>query len=291
MSGSRGRLAGMPLTSRKIGAARFAPAPNDASEQSLLGDAGFIRRLETLSGASDAVWLVALTIGLGFTLVGAFGFAGSPSGKFWAYAGLLIRGSLYLWAGDALRTRGGEVLRRLFVLGLVAGAFELLVDWVLIHWVPNGKLVYLTDNDVVLLGSPVWMPLAWACVIVELGYPALRIFAGWRLSLGDITAAIASSSIIGVAAGFTVGFYEYFAYRAGWWRYEPAHAMIGQFCAVYIPLGELLMFLAVIPVAAHGLGGEERRTARGIEAGALFAVAIAAGYGVAYLLLEAGRAP
>jgi hypothetical protein len=281
----------MPLTKKKIGASRFAPSASAVPDESLLGDDGFTRRIETMSTASDAVWLIALSVGLGFTLVAAYGAPGSPSGKFWAYAGLLIRGSLYLWSGDALRTRGGSVLRRLFVVGLVAGVFELLVDWALIHWVPNGKLVYLTGNDLVLLGSPVWMPLAWACVIVELGYPAVRLFGLWRFKFGDIPATIASSSIIAVSAAFTVGFYEYFAYRAGWWKYEAASAMIGDFCAAYIPLGELLMFLAIVPVAAHALGGEEHRTARAVEAGALFACAIGAGYALAYLLLEAGRLP
>jgi hypothetical protein len=281
----------MPLTKKKIGASRFAPSPLVAPDESFFGDEGFTRRIETMSSSSDAVWLAALLIGLGFTLVAAYGTPGSPSGKFWAYAGLLIRGSLYLWSGDALRTRGGSVLRRLFIVGLVAGVFELLVDWALIHWVPNGKLVYLTGNDVVLLGSPVWMPLAWACVIVELGYPAVRLFGIWRFKFGDGPAAVASSSLIAVSAAFTVGFYEYFAYRAGWWRYEPASAMIGQFCAAYIPLGELLMFLAIMPVAAHALGGEEHRTARAVEAGALFACAIGAGYALAYVMLEAGRSP
>jgi hypothetical protein len=282
----------MPLTRKKIGAARLAsPPPSRSSDRVLLGDSGFIRRMELLSGASDVVWLVALAVGLGFTLVAAYGFPGSPSGKFWVYAGLFVRASLYLWAGDALRVRGGEVLRRLFVLGIVAGVFELLVDWALIHWVPNGKLVYLTDNDVVLLGSPVWMPLAWACVVVELGYPAVRLYGIWRSKYGEWFAAFTASSIISVSAGFTVGFYEYFAYRARWWKYEPANAMIGQFCAVYIPLGELLMFLAILPVAAHALSGEERRTARSFEAGTMFAAAIALGYGIAYLLLEAGRTP
>lgn len=281
----------MPLTKKKIGAARLAPPPTRSSNESLLGDSGFVRRIELLSIASDGVWLTALFVGLVFTLVAAYGFPGSPSGKFWAYAGLFIRASLYVWAGDALRARGGEVLRRLFALGLVAGVLELLVDWALIHWVSNGKLVYLTENDVVLLGSPVWMPLAWACVIVELGYPAVRLFGLWRTKYGERFAAVAASWFVAVAAGFTVGFYEYFAYRAGWWKYERANVMIGQFCALFIPAGELLMFLTILPVSAHALGGEDRRTARSIEAGAIFAGAIAAGYGIAYLLLEAGRTP
>src|SRR2546426_9556900 len=94
----------------------------------LLDDPRFTRRLKELSAASDRVWFVALTVGLSFTLVAAylFPFGESPSGKFWAYAGLLIRGGLYAWSKDGLRGRGGEILWRLFAVGLVAGVFGLL---------------------------------------------------------------------------------------------------------------------------------------------------------------------
>ena len=139
-------------------------------------------------------------------------------------------------------------------------------------------------DDVVLLGSPVWMPLAWACVIVELGYPALRLYALLRRRLAG--AAVIVSIVIGLLAGVTVGFYEYFAYRASWWKYERARVMIGDFCALYIPAGEVLMFLTVIPIAAHALSQPERRQSVVLESGALFAIAIALGYTVAYVVLE-----
>ena len=63
--------------------------------------------------------------------------------------------------------------------------------------------------------------------------------------MGARTAAPVTTLLIAVAAGNTVGFYEYFACRAGWWKYMPARAMLGGFCALYIPVGEFLMFLAV----------------------------------------------
>ena len=251
----------------------------------------FLARLDELSGTSDLIWLVALTVGLGFTLIAAYVFPFSPSGNFWAYAGLLIRASLYLWAGEARQAEGGATLARLFTLGLVAGVFELLVDWGLIHWIANGRLVYLTGNDVVLLGSPVWMPLAWACVIVEIGYPALRLYGIFRGRVTTTSAAVWASLVAASAAAVTVGFYEYFAYRANWWMYEPANAMIGSYTALYIPLGEFFMFLTILPIAARALACSERRLASSIEGGARFAAAIAAGYVVAYLILEAGRTP
>lgn len=251
-----------------------------------LGDPRVERALDELSSASDRVWLAALSTGLGLTLVAAYPFAHTPSGVFWAYAGLLIRGGLYFWSGDALRGRGGETIETMFRIGLVAGLLEILVDWALIHWVPTGQLVYLTGNDVVILGSPIWMPLAWACVIVELGYPALRGYALLRRRMPPRTAAVAVSIAIGLLAGVTVGFYEYFAYRANWWKYEPARVMIGDFCALYIPVGEVFMFLAVLPIAAHALAQPDRRQKAVIESGALFGVAIAGGYLLAYLALE-----
>ena len=253
---------------------------------SFITDPRFERRLDELTLSSDRVWLVALATGLTFTLIAAYPFAHTSSGVFWAYAGLLIRGGLYLWAGDGLRGRGGETIETLFGVGLVAGLFEILVDWALIHWVPTGRLVYLTGNDVVLLGSPIWMPLAWACVIVELSYPALRCYGILRHRASRATVALTVSVAISVLAGLTVGFYEYFAYRANWWKYEPARVMLGDFCAVYVPVGEFLMFLPAVPIMARALAQTERRRAAALESGTLFAVAIAAGYGLAYWLCE-----
>lgn len=249
----------------------------------------FVRGLAELSPAADRTWLLGLGLGLGLTLLAAFGPGGAAAGAFWVYAGLLARAALYLRAGDALHGRGGAALAGLFRCGLVAGLGELLVDGWLVHGVAHGRLVYLPPHDAVLLASPVWMPLAWACVIVELGYPALRLYARLARRLPVVPAALATSLVIGLAAGVTIGCYEYLADRAGWWRYAPANAMLGEFCALYIPLGEALMFLAILPVAAHALGEGRPSRTREIDAGAAFAVAIGAGYGLAYLLLEAGR--
>jgi hypothetical protein len=104
-------------------------------------------------------------------------------------------------------------------------------------------------------------------------------------------AAIVASLVIGASAGVTVGFYEYFAYRAGWWKYQPAHAMLGEFCALFIPLGEAFMFLAMLPIAARALGRHDRPVASAVEGGITFAAAIFVGYALAYALLEWGRTP
>ena len=135
------------------------------------------------------------------------------------------------------------------------------------------------------------MPLAWACVIVELGYPAIRLYGLLKGRLADRAAAIVATITVSVAAAITIGFYEYFAYQANWWRYESANAMLGDFCALYIPLGEFIMFLFVLPIAARAFARDDRPMATAIEGGARFALAIAVGYVLGYLILEAGRMP
>jgi hypothetical protein len=251
----------------------------------------FARRLDELSAASDRVWIVGMTTGLALTVLAAYAPLPPMGGTALAYLSLMIRASLYLWAGSALEARGGAVLARIFQLGVVAGLFELVVDWWLVNGVSNGRLDYLGKPDVVLLASPIWMPLAWACVVVELGYPAVRLFGLLRSRLGARGAALLASASIAISAGVTVGIYEVLAARAGWWRYSPAHAMIGPSCALFIPVGEMLMFLAILPVAARTLSREDRPVASAIVSGAIFAAAIFGGYALAYLLLELGRVP
>ena len=249
------------------------------------------RHLDQLSPASDRIWLIGMATGLSLTMVAAFAPLPAGGGTMCAYLGLLVRSALYLCASEALQTRGGVILTRLYWMGIVAGLFELIVDWWLVNGVANGRLDYLGANDVVLLASPIWMPVAWGCVIVELGYPALRLFANLRSRMHARRAAILASVIIAIGAGITVGFYEYFAYNAGWWKYGPAHAMIGSFCALFIPVGEALMFLAILPIAAKALSRDDRPVISAVAGGAAFSVAIFVGYALAYLLLEYGRAP
>ena len=82
----------------------------------------FERRLDELSPASDRIWLAGLTVGLTLTLLAAFAPLPAGGGTMLAYLGLLIRGALYLRAGDALPDRGGAVLAGLLRMGIVAGA-------------------------------------------------------------------------------------------------------------------------------------------------------------------------
>jgi hypothetical protein len=65
--------------------------------------------------------------------------------------------------------------------------------------------------------------------------------------------------------------------------------MLGDFCALFIPVGEAFMFLTMLPIAARMLSRPSTPRSAAIESGALFALAIGGGYGLAYVFLEAGR--
>ena len=80
--------------------------------------------IDTPSSSTDRTWLAGMTTGLALTVVAAFAPLSPTGGTMCAYAGLLIRTALYL--------RAGGVLSRLFQLGIVAGLFEILVDWWLV---------------------------------------------------------------------------------------------------------------------------------------------------------------
>lgn len=251
-----------------------------------LEDPDFLRRIGELSAKSDRVWLAALSVGMGSTMIAAYMLTFSPAGKFLAYTGLSIRAILYFRAGAILEGCGGEILSDLFNLGLVAGFFEILVDWGLIHWISSGRLVYLSGDNVFLLASPLWMPAAWACAIAELGYPAMRLFRWLKASMPTKQAAIIASLLTGLAALATVGFYEYLACRANLWRYEEARLMLGNSFALYVPFGEFLMFLTILPIGARVLSTNRRRRTALLAGGATFALAIASGYALSYFLLE-----
>lgn len=252
-----------------------------------LEDPRLLAQLSRLGPGSDRAWLLAFVLGTGLTTGAAIVAPDIPfGGRFWVYASIPARIAVFLWAGRALRGRGGEVISRLLALGLCAGIAELPVDWFLVHGLTAGRLVYFPSPDVVLLASPLWMPLAWTCVIVELGYPALRLYGAARAAWSPRRAAWAACAGLACAAAAVVGLYEWVAPFAGWWRYEPAAWMLGPGCAAYILVGEGLMFLAFLPIAARVVADDERPAAAAALGGLRFGACIAAGYGAAYLLLE-----
>ena len=274
-----------------------------ALKLNVLRDDNFKAHLDQPGMAADCLVLATGLIGVACEFIAHF--IHQSSGKFWAYVALLISTGLFIWAKEGLKGRGGEVIWRLFQIGLVAGMLEILVDWALIDFVTHGRLYYKSTktwdgtsiiNDVVLLGSPIWMPLAWACLITVLGYFSLRLYKLWKPKLGEHKAALLVCLLIGIQAGLSVGFNEWLAAGAKWWIYGPACYMFPPAswhevrCPTCIPLGEAFQFALLLPVAAAALTRDDTKPLEGaLLGGGLFALVIAFGYSLAYLLLEFGR--
>ncbi|CAN5286883.1 hypothetical protein BH10PLA2_BH10PLA2_29520 [soil metagenome] len=269
----------------------------------LLRDRNFRAHLDQPGWAADRLMLLVGAIGVGCEMVASI--IHTPAGKFWAYLALLLSTGLFLWAKEGLAGRGGEVIWRMFQIGLIAGLLEILVDWALIDWITHGRLFYKSTpvwggtkdiSDVVLLGSPIWMPMAWACLITVLGYFALRLYKLWLPKFGETKTMLLVSFLIAIQAGISVGLNEWLAADANWWMYGPACQMFPPAswnvtrCPTCIPLGEAFQFFLLLPVAAKAFSRDKTKPIEGaLLGGSLFAVVIALGYSLAYLLLEFGR--
>jgi len=121
-----------------------------------------------------------------------------------------------------------DFLKRLLVFGLIAGIVELLADcWLVQH---TGTLVYATGEPMIAC-SPLYMPLAWAVILIQIGY------LGWLISSKEkMWVSMIASTIIGFAV---IPLFEHWAKNAGWWYYQNCK-MIGN-TPWYIILGEGLI--------------------------------------------------
>ncbi|HEX5043355.1 MAG TPA: hypothetical protein VFV75_10645 [Candidatus Polarisedimenticolaceae bacterium] len=203
--------------------------------------------LHGLGPATDRVWAAGSLTGLFVALAAAFLFP--RHGVALAYLSVLLRLSWY-----AVRSEQAPALRRLLQFGLVAGLFALFNDYVRAQVLPEGRLVYLT-RDAVLLATPPYVPLGWACAVVEVGYLPLRLHAQLRGPRSGLGATAVASVLAAAMAGLGMGLIEVLAVRAGWWKYESTHAMLAPSVAAYAPLGEGLAFLALVPLFQRALRG------------------------------------
>lgn len=140
--------------------------------------------------------------------------------------------SLNLWF---VLTRADEFLGKLVIFGLTAGAVELLADaWLVDHT----KTLFYEHGEPLLVRSPVYMPVAWAVVLIQIGYIGYRLAGRFGLS--------AATLATGAIGGVIIPVYEHCAKGAGWWFYDdPGHMFWKTDTPYYIILGEFLLALAL----------------------------------------------
>lgn len=126
-----------------------------------------------------------------------------------------------------------EFLGKLVIFGLAAGAAELLADaWL----VEQTKTLFYEQGEPLLVDSPIYMPVAWAVVLVQIGYIGYWISQRNGLLLGTLAT--------GVIGGVIIPIYESCAKGAGWWFYNDPEHMIWN-APYYIILGEFILALAL----------------------------------------------
>ena len=143
-------------------------------------------------------------------------------------SGFCLAGGMYVALGWFAFRQKDLFLKRLLLFGLAAGLVELLADCWLVK--STGTLVYPTDEPMVAC-SPLYMPLAWAVILIQIGY------LGWLISNKEkMWISMLCSIVIGFAV---IPLFEHWAKNAGWWYYQNCK-MIGN-TPWYIILAEGLI--------------------------------------------------
>ncbi|HUR33341.1 MAG TPA: hypothetical protein VM032_06070 [Vicinamibacterales bacterium] len=124
------------------------------------------------------------------------------------------------------------VLLRLFIMGTIAGIIEVVVADP--YFVGNGTLVYPRQGPFII-DSPLYMPLGWMYVMLQIGY-----IAWWVMAQRGMLVAIVVSMVFG---GINIPTYEALARSAGWWHYQNVPMIVGA--PYYVILGEAFIGLGL----------------------------------------------
>lgn len=150
----------------------------------------------------------------------------------WQSAALLsalVLAALLAW----VLATGDTLLGKFLIFALTAGVAELAAD----AWLVAGtKTLFYEAGEPLLVDSPVYMPAAWAVVLLQVGYLGHRAALCWGLAPATL--------LCGVLGGLLIPVYEHCAKGACWWYYTDPHHMLGN-TPYYIILGEFLLASAL----------------------------------------------
>lgn len=149
----------------------------------------------------------------------------------WESAAVIVTLINGAYVGYIARHRDGLLLRVL-VVAFCAGWVELLADW---YAVDATRTLIYPKGEPFVFRSPLYMPLAWSAVIVQLGY------VGWWVAkrMGAVVGSVAT----GLVGGVNIPIYEELARRAHWWEYRTAGVPALFAAPWYIIVAEALIAL------------------------------------------------
>ena len=166
--------------------------------------------------------------------------------------------------------RRDALLARFLVFGAAVGFAELPADAWLVDY--THTLDYWIGGGLMIWRSPMWMPLAWEVVAVQVGYIGLRLWEHFG-KLGLI--------IIGFLGAINIPFYEEMARRIHWWQYSACRMI--SFTPWYIILGEFGIAL-VLALLARTLRRGSWHVA--VVAGPIGGISSFACYAAAFLITD-----
>lgn len=230
---------------------------------------------------TDLWWLATLLSGLMATVLAAIGFP--DHGVFWAYATVMVRLAMVVCLSQQ---PWGAIFGKLLALGFATGAFEIFADYLMVHWgrPESGQRVY-PQGSALFLASPAYVPLGWACAMVDFGYPILRLYGAVSKHLtGD-----AGMGVTMVAGGFLAALVtactEFLAVRAGWWTYRGG-VLLGESCAFYVVMGQFFSFFAFLPIFARYVSCAGTRLYATVRFGVIYAGIIFLSLALSHFLIE-----
>ena len=93
-----------------------------------------------------------------------------------------------------------------------------------------------------------------------------------------------------VAGGFLAAVWtvctEFWAVKAGWWRYEPGTAILGNACALYVVIGTFFIFVAFLPLFGRYLACPGTRMYAALRYGMILGGIIFLSYLASHFLVE-----
>jgi hypothetical protein len=129
-------------------------------------------------------------------------------------------------------TRRDGIIGRLFLMGVCAATVELLLSDP--AFVRRHVLVYDPGGPFVV-DSPLYMPLSWIFLIVQIGALSRWAFEKWGLG--------AAMVVMAVLGGVNGPMYEYLAQYSHLWRYQECWMIRGV--PVFVIVAEVLIGLSV----------------------------------------------
>jgi hypothetical protein len=238
-------------------------------------------KLKELAGGldlqTDLWWLAMMLVGFLASFLAAF----TEGGVFWAYLSVFVR---LAFAAGLSQQPWGTIFARLVALGLVAGGFEIFADYMTVVW-QKGQRGY--QSAAALLLSPLYVPLLWACSIVEFGYAIVRIYSlvVKRLS---VEAAMGTTMFAGgfLAAVWTACT-DFWAVKAGWWEYGPGEAIMGErTLALYVVMAHFFTFILFLPVFSRYVACPGTRLYAALRYGMVFGGIIFFSFFLSHLMVE-----